>query len=80
MQRGEHYILFLTDETQPDLPDVTGVPRIAPTGSWTGLFQINESGVHLSPDTANAIREQFDGRSSQDVITQIRLCSQTPVR
>ena len=50
MEQGEHYILFLTDETQPDLPDVTGIPRYALNGFWTGMFQINESGVHLSPD------------------------------
>ena len=80
MQPGEHYILFLTEETETHLPDVPGIPRYALNGSWTGMFQINESGVHLSLDTANVIREQFDGRSSQEVITELRRCSQTPAR
>ncbi len=78
MQRGERYILFLSDETQAGLPDVTGIPRYALNGSWTGMFRINESGVHLSSDSADSIRERFDGRSSQDVITAIQRCSQTP--
>ena len=78
MQQGEHYILFLTDETQPDLPDVTGIPRYALNGFWTGMFQINDSGVHLSPDSTDVIREQLDGRSSEEVITEIERCSQTP--
>ncbi len=80
IQQGERYILFLTDETEPDLPDVTGIPRFALAGAWTGLFRINESGGGLSPDTAISIREQFDGKSSQELITEIRRCSQAPVR
>lgn len=76
MQPGEHYILFLADETETHLPDVAGIPRYALNGAWTGMFRIDESGVHLSPDTADVIREQFDGRSSDDMITGIQLCSQ----
>ena len=76
MQQGEHYILFLTEETETNLPDVAGIPRYALTGSWTGIFQIDDSGVHLSPGAADVIREQFEGRSSQDVIAAIQLCSQ----
>lgn len=79
MQRGERYILFLTDETRPDLPDVDGIPRYALNGAWTGMFQIDKSGVHLSPDTGDGIREQFEGGSSQDVIIAIQRCSQPPV-
>jgi hypothetical protein len=79
MQRGERYILFLTDEPRPDLPDVDGIPRYALNGAWTGMFRIDESGVHLSPDTADGIRQQFDGGSSQDVITAIQRCSKPPV-
>ena len=80
MQRGKHYILFLADEARSDLPDVRGIPRYALNGAWTGMFRIDEGGVHMSPDTAEAIREQFDGRSSQDVITEIQRCSRTPAR
>ncbi len=76
MQPAERYILFLADEARTDLPDVRGIPRYALNGSWTGLFRINENVLHLSPDTADVIREQFDGRSSQDVITEIQRCSQ----
>ena len=75
MQQGEHYILFLTDEARSDLPDVTGIPRYGLNGAWTGMFQIDEGGVHVSPDTVAVIREQFDGRSSEDVITEIQNCS-----
>ncbi len=80
LQEGEHYLLFLTDEARNDLPDVRGIPYYAPNGAWTGMFQIDVDGVHVSPDTADEIREQFDGRSSQDVITEIQRCSQTPAR
>ena len=80
MQQGDHYILFLTEETETRLPDLAGIPRYALNGSWTGMVQISESSVHLSPGTANVIREQFDGTSSQEVITEIRRCSQTPAR
>jgi hypothetical protein len=78
MRQGEHYILFLTEETETHLSDVEGIPRFAFNGSWTGVVQINESGgVHFSPDTAAVIREQFDGRRSQELITEIQECSQT---
>ncbi len=76
MRQGEHYILFLTAEPATHLPDIPGVPRYALTGSWTGMFQIDEPGVHLSPATAAVIREQFDGGSAQDVIREIQRCSQ----
>ncbi len=79
MQPAERYILFLADEARTDLPDVRGIPRYALNGSWTGLFRINENILHLSPDTADVIREQFDGRSSQDVTTEIQRCSQPSV-
>jgi len=75
MQQGEHYILFLTEEARTDFPDVTGIPRYGLNGGWTGMFQIDEGGVHVSPDTADVIREQFDGRSSEEVIAQIQRCS-----
>ena len=78
MKPGEHYILFIIEETKTHLPDVPGVPRYALNGSWTGMFQISDNGIHLSPGTANVIRERFDGRSSQEVITELRRCSQTP--
>jgi hypothetical protein len=80
IQQGERYILFLSDETLSDLPDVAAIPRYAPVGAWTGLFQIDADRVSVSPDASDAIREQFDGRSSQDVITRIRACSPTPLR
>ncbi len=80
VEEEEQYILFLTDETRPDLPDVTGSPRYALNGSWTGMFQIDESRVRLTPDAAGPIREQLDGRSSQEVIAEIQGCSETPVR
>ena len=75
LQEGEHYLLFLTDEARNDLPDVRGIPYYAPNGAWTGMFQIDLDGVHVSPDTADEIREQFDGRSSQDMIAEIQRCS-----
>ena len=80
VEEEEQYILFLTDETRPDLPDVTGSPRYALNGSWTGMFQIDESRVRLSPDAADSIRELLDGRSSQEVIAEIQVCSQAPIR
>ena len=49
VEEEEQYILFLTDETRPDLPDVTGSPRYALNGSWTGMFQIDESPRPLEP-------------------------------
>jgi hypothetical protein len=75
--QAERYILFLSDETLSDLPDVAAIPRYAPVGSWTGLFQIDADRVRVSPDASDAIREQFDGRSLEDVITRIRACSPT---
>ena len=80
VEEEEQYILFLTDETRPDLPDVTGSPRYALNGSWTGMFQIDESRGRLSPDAADSIRELLDGRSSQEVIAEIQVCSQAPIR
>ena len=80
MQPGEHYILFLTEEMETHLPDVPGIPRYALNGSWTGMVQIDESGVHMSFDTARIIREQFDGGSSQELVAAIQRCSQTPLR
>ena len=77
MQQAEHYILFLTEETETHLPDFAGIPRYALTGSWTGMFKIDESGVHLSPDTADLIFERFDGRPSHDVIAEIQQCPPT---
>ena len=75
MRRGEHYILFLTAEPATHLPEIPGVPHYALTASWTGMFQIDERGVHLSPDTAAVIREQFDGGNAQDVIRETVRCS-----
>ena len=46
IQPGEHYILFLTEETESHLPDVVGIPRYALSGSGTGRFQVNDGAVH----------------------------------
>lgn len=78
LEEEEHYILFLTDELRPNLPEVSGIPRYALNGSWTGMFRIDEGRVYLSPDAAAPIRERLDGRSSREVIAEIRVCSEAP--
>jgi hypothetical protein len=44
MKLGERYILFLTEEKRPNLPQVSVAPRYAITGAWAGLFRVDQQG------------------------------------
>ncbi len=52
----------------------------ASSGTIAADFLLFGSGVHLTPDSADAIREQIDGRSLEEETSQIRQCSDPPVR
>ena len=63
MQQGEHYILFLVDDSRLSAAGARHSPTYAVTGAWTGHFRDIKGVLQLSPATNPALRARYDGRA-----------------
>jgi hypothetical protein len=76
VQSGEHYLLFLANETRPNMPSRAGMPRYAITGLWAGTFQIDSGGVvHLPAGASKPMRDAYEGVTLPRVIGDSSVCA-----
>ena len=72
MQRGEHYILFLSDEERSALPAVPTGHRFEVTGLWTGIFKVlPDNTLDLPSATPTSLRKLYQQRSVDRLLTDI---------
>ncbi|HEU0141645.1 MAG TPA: hypothetical protein VFQ79_18120 [Bryobacteraceae bacterium] len=72
VQPGEHYVLFLTEDSRPDIPDVPGVRRYLVTGLWTGLFRFQEGKMHTDARKVDPLRAKYEGVSAEEIIEEVK--------
>jgi hypothetical protein len=75
IQKGERYILFLTEDKRPKLPQVPATPRFWITGAWVGLFRVNGSTIHLTPGTPDSLRGRYERVPVDQAVTEILAAS-----
>lgn len=71
MQPGKHYLVFLTEDTRPSAPPVSGAKRYIITGAWSGLFTFESGRMLMDADEPDSLRQQFSGLSLDEVMKAI---------
>lgn len=72
MQPNERYILFLTDDTRQNRPD-RGMPRQDITGTWVGMFRVDNEKVHPSQ---SPLQQTYEGTALAQALIDISSCVQ----
>jgi hypothetical protein len=60
VEKGERYILFLTADNRPNLPDYPGMPRFYLTGAWNGKFNVRQGNIKTNPRSTAGVRGHED--------------------
>lgn len=71
MQPGEKYLLFLKDDTRPNIPQISGAKRYFVTGVWSGLFFLNSGTMQVNADEPDALRKIYAGLSEDQLINVV---------
>ena len=77
LKQGEHVVLFLTKNTRTNdmngkpLPVYAGIPRLAITGNFVGLFRERGGKGDLSHGTPAQLRNIYQGVDLQQVLNDI---------
>ena len=71
VQPGEHYLLFLTEDKRPKIPEVAGIQRYLITGIWSGLFYFEGGKMRVSADEPDMLRKKYEGLAEEQVIGEV---------
>ncbi len=71
MTPGESYLLFLTNDNRPNIPEVAGFSRYLITGIWSGLFRFQEGRVRTSARKVDRLRSKYEGVTAEELLREV---------
>ena len=72
MQTGEHYILFLQNESRTYAPAHPGIPRYSILGGGiAGTVRIDGQNIHVSEGNRDVFKKKYEGLSFDEALTAI---------
>ena len=72
MKTGEHYILFLQDETRTFAPVHPGIPRYSIIGaSISGAVRVDGQNIHVNEGNGDVFKKKYEGLSFDEAFTAI---------
>jgi hypothetical protein len=69
---GEKYILFLTEDDRPNLPEPAPVKRYVVTGVGSGLFYFENDRMHAKIERPDRIRAQYEGQTLEQIKSELQ--------
>ena len=71
VEPGERYILFLTEDKRPNIPEVATTKRYLVVGIWSGLFRFEEGRMRVNARTPDPLRSRYEGLSLEQITGEI---------
>jgi hypothetical protein len=72
MQAGEHYFLFLTNDSRTYAPTHAGIPRyLIAGGGVAGTVRVDGKTIHVSEGTRDVFRNKYEGASFDEALTAV---------
>jgi hypothetical protein len=73
VRQGEQYILFLTEDRRPTIPQPAGgLSRYLVTGIWAGLFYFEDGRMIVKADEPDPLRKKYQGLTLEQIVAQLK--------